>query len=203
MGIKLSELEEGFHVTLKISNENSDSDLEIGAIIKGIIKEDIALIELEYDSTKRLNFDNVKVDMEYYQDENVPILWRNVRIASYKTGYALQAPTEGVRHNRRGCFRVGVSTLATMRMTGRGASKVMIKDVSLSGFSITDRKKELALREGDKLGVSFEDIGHIINLTGIVVRVEKHEDMDIYGIEICNLCKDLSSYISIKQRHKR
>lgn len=49
----------------------------------------------------------------------------------------------------------------------------------------------------------FEDIGHILDLAGRVVRVEEREDMTIYGLEICNLCKDLSSYVNIKQRRKK
>ena len=79
----------------------------------------------------------------------------------------------------------------------------MVRDLSLTGFSISDRKKELALDIGSELSVSFEDLGHVLNLTGRVVRIEEQEDVNIYGFEICNLCKDLSSYLSVKQRQKR
>ena len=199
MGIKLSELDNGDNIVLIISNK--DNSIQMPATLKSIVRDDLALITIEYDSTKRLNFDNVKVDMEYALNEASPILWRDVRIHYYKSDYVLQTTRDGAKHNRRGCLRVGVSTLARMRMACKVSEQVMIRDISLLGFSITDRKKELGLSVGDTLSVDFEDLGHVLNLAGRVVRTEEHEDMIIYGLEITNLCKDLSSYISRKQRH--
>ena len=203
MGIKLSELEVGFEIKLKISSDNSKETMEMKGVIKSIVKSNIAIIDLDYPTERRLNFDNVNVDLEYCQDENVPILWRDVKIAYYKGEYVLQAPSDGRRHNRRGCFRVGVSVKAPIRIEGKGTEVAMIRDVSLSGYSISDRRKELNIDVGDKVSVKFEDSGHNLNLVGIVVRTEEREDMVIYGLEICNICKDLSSYISVKQRHNR
>lgn len=201
MGIKLSELEVESVITLQISNGSGTIPLK--AAIKRIVKEDIAIISLDYDGNSRLVFDNVKINVEYNQDDDVPIIWRNVKVVSYKSDYILQVFSEGAKHNRRGCFRVPVATMARLSMVGKGVEQVMIRDISLSGFSITDRKKELNLSTGDELAVFFEDRGHILDLAGRVVRIEEHEDMIIYGLEICNLCKDLSSYISIRQRQKR
>lgn len=201
MGFKLSELDEGTEVLLHISN--SDKSIELGAVIKKILKENVALISLKCNTTKKLVFDSVMVDMEYYQDGAVPIIWHNVKIASYMTDYALQVFGDGSKHNRRASFRVGVSVLARVNTLGRGPRQVMVRDISLTGFSLSDRKKELKLGVGDEFSISFEDLGHEINLTGRVVRIEEHEDVNIFGFEICNLCKDLSSYISIKQRLKK
>ena len=89
-----------------------------------------------------------------------------------------------------------------MSMPGCSVPQVMIRDISLTGFSITDRKQELKLEIGDELSVKFEDRAHMLDLAGRVVRIEEHEDRVIYGLEICNLCKDLSSYISVRQRIK-
>ncbi len=203
MGIKVSELEEGFEVNLKISSEEKGSSMDMKAVIKSVPRDNIAIIALDYPTDKRLNFDSVDVDMEYVHEDTLPIIWRKVLISYYKGEYILKTPNEGKRNNRRGCFRVGVSTVAAMRMEGRPPTKVMVRDVSLSGFSLTDRKKELDLKVGDRLTVKFEDKGHVINLAGNVVRTEEHEDMIIYGLEICNLCKDLSSYISVRQRQNR
>ncbi|MBE5944119.1 MAG: PilZ domain-containing protein [Lachnospiraceae bacterium] len=200
MGIKISELEEESQVRLLISNQ--ENSMTLGAWIKKIVRDDMAFITLDFPPGKRLVFDNVKVDMEYGQEDDVPVVWRDVRIASYKGEYVLQSTEEGRRHNRRGCFRVGVSTQAVLCTVGRGAGKVMIRDISLTGFSITDRKKELEFKVGEKVEVYFEDLGHILNLVGRVVRIEEHEEMNIYGLEITNMCRDLSSYISVKQRHK-
>ena len=200
MGIKLSEVAEESTVLLHISNETHG--MTMNATIQKIVKDDISIIELDYDSNKRLSFDNVKIYVEYCQDEGVPIIWREAKVFAYKDKYVLQVFSEGVRHNRRGSFRVGVGVLARLSMPGCSVPQVMIRDISLTGFSITDRKQELNLQIGDELSVKFEDRAHILDLAGRVVRIEEHEDRVIYGLEICNLCRDLSSYISVRQRIK-
>ena len=200
MGVKLAEVEDGSHLTLKI--RALDNQMEIGATLKRHLEDNIIVIDLEYDSTRRLVFDHVLIDMEYAQEDDLPIIWRNVKVVNYREDYAMQVFSEGNRHNRRGCFRVSVAAVATLSMTGKTPQQVTVRDISLSGFSITDRKKELGLNLGDKLAINFEDMGHYIDLKGKVVRIQEEEDMVIYGLETYNLCRDLSSYISIKQRKK-
>lgn len=78
----------------------------------------------------------------------------------------------------------------------------MVRDLSLSGFSVTDRRKELKLGIGDELSIYFEDLGHSLTLTGRVVRTEEQEEALVFGLEICNMCKDLASYLSVKQRRQ-
>lgn len=202
LGVLLSELEEGSKITLVLSAKGKLMALD--ATIKKHVKRNIAIISIKCDTTKKLNFSTVQVDMEYQpEDSGVPIIWHNVKIAGYKTEYALQVFSEGVKHNRRDSFRVGISVTAKVNTLGRGPRQVMIRDLSLSGFSISDRKKELKLSVGDELSVSFDDLGHKINLTGRVVRVEEQEEVNIFGFVLCNLCKDLSSYLSVKQRQKK
>lgn len=204
MGVKLSELENGSNIVLHISNVNDSSQtMDMNASILKVIKSNIALISLGFDSEKKLVFDNVQIDMEHIYEDRMPILWRNVKIVAYKSNYVMQVPTDGVRHNRRNCYRVGVSSLARVHAMGKGMKQVFVRDISLTGFSITDRKNDLNLSLGDELSTHFEDLGHRLDLEGRVVRIEKHEDKTIYGLEIKNLCKELSSYISTKQRPKR
>ncbi len=93
-----------------------------------------------------------------------------------------------------------MSATARLTMSKPGPQYITVRDISLSGFSITDRKKELGLVIGDKLSISYEDFGFMIDLEGRVVRIEEHEDMMIYGLVICNMCKDLSAYLNNKQR---
>ncbi len=202
MGVKLSEIAEGNQITLKIRSQ--DKGLEMKAILKKHVKENIAIISLDYPSNKKLVFDNVQVDLEYIHENTMPILWSNIKVVNYSNAdYAIQALSDGNKRNRRDSFRVGVAVMANMTMAGQGIQQVMIKDVSLSGFSITDREKELGLKMGDELTVNFEDLGHILKLVGRLVRIEEHDDMIIYGFEICNLCKDLSSYVSLKQQKRK
>lgn len=201
MGIKLTELEAGSPITLQI--RNNEQKMQLQAVIKKVLRNDMAVIGLGYSSEKRLNFGNVQVDMEYYVDGTMPILWRNVKIVSYKSEYVMQVSSDGERVNRRDCFRVGVGAPATLRLSGHGAQTVLIRDISLSGFAITDRKKDLGLQAGTELKINLDDAGFNLVLAGKVVRIEEREDVTIYGLEICNLCKDLSKYITAKQRKKR
>ena len=145
MGIKLSELNEGSNITLLISSK--DKVMTLDAVIKKHVKENIAFISLQCDTSKRLVFDSVQVDMEYYQDGSVPFIWHNVKIAYVKSEYAMQVFSEGTRHNRRNSFRVGISTIAKVNTLGRGPRQVMIRDLSLTGFSITDRNSAPPFRE--------------------------------------------------------
>jgi len=201
LGFKLSEIDVGQRITLYISSNNRN--MTLGAFIKKQLANNIVSITLDYSGDKRLIFDNVQIDVEFTQDNAVPFIWHNAKITTYKTEYVLQVFTDGTRHNRRNSFRVAVATRAQFYMAGRGSQFVMIKDISLSGFSIADRNKELGLSKGDRVSVYFEDIGHKLDLEGIVVRIEEREDMTVYGLEICNLCKDLSSYVSVKQRRNK
>jgi len=198
LGIKLSDLDAGSNITLIISNQ--DRQMEIGATIDRSIRENISVITINLDLTQPLKFENVHIEVEAIHTDGVPYIWRTAQILYYQSEYILQVKNDGIRYNRRNSFRVGVSKIATMSSAGHGNTDVMIRDVSLSGFSITDRKKELHLHKGDSVHVSFEDIGHKLNLSGLLVRIDERDDLIIYGFEIQNLCKDLSSYVSIKQR---
>ncbi len=86
-------------------------------------------------------------------------------------------------------------------MDGRGAKPVTVRDISLTGFSIADKSKDLNFEEGDQVNLYFEDLGYILDLSGAVVRIEKRDFLTIYGFSIKNLCKDLPQYINAKQRH--
>lgn len=199
VGHKLSEISENSRFILHIYNDSHSLDLY--GIIKKHLKENIALISIQYEH--RLTFENVHVDVEYTGENSIPIMWRNAKVVNYKSDYIVQAPTDGVKHNRRGCFRVAVALVAQMRMGGNGARHVMVRDISLTGFAIADRKKELGLVKGTPLSIAFEDLGCEINLSGKLVRIEEREDMIIYGFEIINLCRDLSNYLNLKQRRNR
>ena len=136
-------------------------------------------------------------ELEFYPDGNVLIKWYNIQIISIDEGYMVQSSKDGTRLNRRGAFRVGVSSPARIKNPSPDMPReVMVRDISLTGFSVSDRKGELSLSSGDILSVYWEDFGHILDLTGRVVRTEEQEGVKIYGLEICNVCKDLSSYIS-------
>lgn len=200
MGIKLSELSEGSPITLMI--HNGQKSLKMGAFIKKHIKPNVATINLDYDTKRTIVFENVRIKMQYSKKGEVPIVWENVRIVNIKSEYVLQVASDGMRSNRRNSSRVSVYKQASLR-SANGPSQVMIRDISLSGFSISDTKNAVSFKMGEEISIKLDDMGHILNLVGKVVRIEKQEDVTIFGLEICNLCKDLSSYVSMKQRKSR
>lgn len=201
LGIALSELQERDLINIIASTDMGE--LKMQAYIRKVLKSNVAVIDLVFQEGRTLNFDNVQINVEYAPEDGVPFLWRGGRIVYAKNQYILQVFGEGVRHNRRDCFRVSVGCYARMGTLGRQPMDVMIRDISLSGYSIADRNKELNLEVGADVTVVFSDLGYNLKLVGRVVRIEEHETITIYGLETRNLCKDLSPYISVKQQRNR
>ena len=199
---EFSEIEVGSRILLNLSSGNKS--MEMGATIARHLKDNIALITLDNSSGQVLKFDNVTINVIYTNAEGIPYIWMNSTVVYYQGQYLLQVKADGGRrHNRRSSFRVGVSHYAKLRITGHGEVEVVVRDVSLTGFSITDRKKELGLQQGAHVLLRYEDIGHELELEGNVVRIEETEEYIIYGFVITKSCRDLSSYVNLKQRQKR
>ena len=202
MKVEFSKLEPGSRLNLHITN--GLQSLEMGSTLSRHIKENIALITLDKYNEQVLTFENVSINIIYTNPEGIPYIWLNTKIVHYQGQYLIQVdPNGGRRFNRRSSFRVGVSHNARMRLADQGEVDVMVRDLSLSGFSITDRRNELNLSKGTHALVRFEDIGHQLELEGHVVRVEEGEGFTIYGFVITKSSRDLSSYVSVKQRRNR
>lgn len=201
MGLKLEEIEENKRIIFHIYA--GERQMDLSGVFKKSLEENLALITLDYTGTQKLVFDNVQIDMEYPQEDDIPILFSNVKIVNYKNSYILQVSGEGARNNRRNSFRLSVGQKAWFSMRGRESQYVMVKDISLSGFSISDRNRELHLMKGNLVTINFEDMGYHLNLDGRVVRIEERDNMIVYGMTITNLCHDLSTYINVKQRPTR
>lgn len=201
MGHKFTEIGEDSPIVLSI--RLNDKHMELGAVVKKHLGKNLTLISLNYGGGKRLVFDNVQIDVLYCASDSIPILWHNAKVINHKDNYLLQITAEGTKSNRRNSFRVSVATLGWMSQVGKPPKQVMIKDVSMTGFSITDRKKELKLQKGDRIVVSFDDLIFSLKLDGKLVRIEEHDDYMIYGFVILNVCNDLSTYINQKQRKNR
>lgn len=199
---EFNEIEAGSRILLCLSSGNKS--MEMGATIARHLKDNIALITLDNSSGQVLKFDNVNINVIYTNAEGIPYIWINSTVVYYQGQYLLQVKADGGRrHNRRNSFRVGVSHYAKLRVTGHGEVEVVVRDVSLTGFSITDRKKELGLTQGTHVLLRYEDIGHELELEGNVVRIEETEEYIIYGFVITKSSRDLSSYVNMKQRQKR
>lgn len=199
---EFSEIEVGSRILLNLSSGNKS--MEMGASIVRHLKDNIALISLDNSSGQVLKFDNININVIYTNNDGIPYIWMNSTIVYYQGQYLLQVKAEGGRrHNRRSSFRVGVSHYAKLRRAGHGEVEVVVRDISLTGFSITDRKKELNLQQGTHVLLRYEDIGHELELEGNVVRIEETEEYIIYGFVLTKSSRDLSSYVNMKQRQKR
>lgn len=201
MGHKFTEVGEDSPIVLSI--RSNDKHMELGAIVKKHLGKNLTLITLNYGGGKRLVFDNVQIDVLYCVADSIPILWHNAKVITHKDNYILQVTADGTRSNRRNSFRVSVATLGWMNQMGKPPKQVMIKDVSMTGFAITDRRKELKLEKGDRVGISFDDLIFSLKLDGKLVRIEEHDDYVVYGFVILNICNDLTTYINQKQRKNR
>ena len=199
---EFSEIEVGSRLLITLSN--GTKSMEMGAILVRHLKDNIALISLENSSGQILKFDNITINIIYTNPDGIPYLWMNSTIVYYQGQYLLQVRADGGRrHNRRNSFRVGVSHQARLRVQGDGEYDILVRDVSLTGFSVTDRNKLLNIQTGTRAILRFEDIGHELELEGNLVRIVEENNYIIYGFVITRSCKDLSSYVNMKQRQKR
>ena len=96
-GIYLTDLLEGTAVTLKISNKVKM--IEMHAVLVRALREDLAVIELDFESKQRLNFDNVHIEMESQTEDGVPYKWKDVKIGYFENQYVMRTEGEGVRFN--------------------------------------------------------------------------------------------------------
>lgn len=199
---EFSEIEVGSRLLLNLSSGNKS--MEMGATVMRHLKDNIALISLDNSNGQVLKFDNININVIYTNDEGIPYIWVNSTVVYYQGQYLLQVkPEGGRRHNRRSSFRVGVSHYAKLRRPGHGEVEVIVRDISLTGFAITDRKKELNMTQGTHVSLRYEDIGHELELEGNVVRIEETEEYVLYGFVLTKSSRDLSSYVNMKQRQKR
>ena len=198
MAHKFQDIEINSPIVLNI--HLGEKHMELGAIVQKHLAQNLTLITLDYNGEKRLNFDNVQLDVQHQSGDGIPILWHGAKVFFYKNSYLIQVNTPGVRSNRRNSYRISVGVSGWLNMIGKKPIQAIVKDVSMTGFAITDRKKELNLLSGDRVSVTFEDLTFKIHLDGKVVRIEKHDDYIIYGFMILNICNDLSTYINMKQR---
>ena len=199
---EFSKIEAGSRLLITLSN--GTNSMEMGATIVRHLKDNIALITLENSNGQILKFDNIKINVVYTSPEGIPYLWTNSTIVYYQGQYLMQVRADGgMRHNRRNSFRVGVSHSARLRVPGDGEYDIIVRDVSLTGFSVTDRNMLLNLETGARAILKFEDIGHELQLEGNLVRVVEEDNYMVFGFVITRSCRDLSSYVNLKQRQRR
>jgi len=201
MKFSFSDIKDGSPIILILHTGSVHTKMH-GNIIN-LIREDIATISLDTSVSQVLKFDHMDIEVIYISDDGYPYVWKKSKIVYFKNNYVLQIKGEGVRYNRRLTYRVSISRSAILRTADDKEYKVTVKDVSLNGFSVADKKNELNLSLEDGASIYFEDINHVIDLYGTVMRMEQRDDYIIYGFMIRRSCRDLPSYIITKLGKRR
>jgi len=196
MKFNFSEIRDGSPIILILHTGSVHTKMH-GHIIN-LIREDIATISLDTSVSQVLKFDHMDIEVIYLSDDGYPFVWKKAKIVYFKNNYVLQIKGDGTRYNRRITYRVSISRSAQLRTAEDEEYKVTVKDVSLNGFSVADKKNELKLSMDDGVTIYFEDLNHVIDLYGTVARMEQRDGYIIYGFVIRRSCRDLPSYITTK-----
>lgn len=171
--------------------------------IINLIRDDIAIISLETPTTQILRFDHMELDFIYVAEDGTPFIWKKAKIVYFKDNYVLQVKGDGTKYNRRVSYRVNISKCANLRKLDNIIQSVTIRDLSLTGFSIIDKKNILNLSIDEGVSIEFEDMNYTIDLYGTVIRIDNREDSVIYGFTIRRSCRDLPSYLTHKSGERR
>lgn len=201
MKYSFSDIREGSPIILVL--HNGSVHMKMHGNIINLIRDDIAIITLDTSVSQVLKFDNIDLDMIFVSDEGRPYIWKKVKIVYFKNNYVLQVKGDGSRYNRRITYRVTTSRSAQLNTADDSEYRVIVKDVSLSGFSVADKKNELHLSLEDGVTIHFEDLNHVIDLYGTVIRIEERDNYVVYGFMIRRSCRDLPSYITTKLGDRR
>jgi len=196
MKFSFSDIKDGSPIILILHTGSVHTKMH-GNIIN-LIREDIATISLDTTVSQVLKFEHMDIEVIYISDDGYPFVWKKCKIVYFKNNYVLQIKGDGTRYNRRITYRVSISRSALLRTTDDKEYKVTVKDVSLNGFSVADKKNELQLSMEEGVSIYFEDLSHVIDLYGTVARIEQRDDYIVYGFVIRRSCRDLPSYITTK-----
>lgn len=196
MKFNFSDIRDGSPIILILHSGSVHTKMH-GNIIN-LIREDIATISLDTSVKQVLKFDHMDIEVIYISDDGYPFVWKKAKIVYFKNNYVLQIKGDGSRYNRRITYRVSISRSAQLRTVDDMEYKVTVKDVSLNGFSVADKKNELNLSMEDGVSIYFEDLNHVIDLYGTVARMEERDGYICYGFVIRRSCRDLPSYITTK-----
>ena len=201
MKLNFAEIKEDSPLTLMLHSGNMHMRMD-ATLIKHM-KPNIAAISLQTNVKGVLKFDAIKIEVTYITDSGSPYKWNNAKIVFYQNTYVIQVIGDGHRFNRRNTYRVEISHACQMRTPDGKKQQALLRDISLSGFSITDKKREYEFKMGDSVTIMYEDLGYNLDLFGKVVRIDVRPGYIIYGFSIVRSCRDLPSYITTKIGDRR
>ncbi len=192
--IYITDLQDEAEVT--ISCRLRDKTAEFKAKVSKVSDTYICLDVPRVDG-KALNFDGVSNSITGIASDGILYKFQDCMIGLVKGVYVAKCMKPGKKINRRGSFRIGISVIASLIRNGDDPINVYIKDVSAGGYAITTAKP---LNVGEEICVKFTDMGMSMVMIGRIVRMEEHEDKNVYGVQLVKQPPNLEAYINSKQR---
>ncbi|MDD3239697.1 MAG: PilZ domain-containing protein [Lachnospira sp.] len=204
----ISELKEG--TALTITAELGSEKLEFKTTARFSIDNTLVVDEIlsENEEPVSLLSDQVYLTVAAVNERQLPIVWKNVLIKHISFDgidyHRIAQSDSGKVSNRRGAFRLYLGRSAMFQKGfNKSAIEVILKDVSVSGFSIVTTEE---LEVGGMQPVHLVcDVDHYqINILGLIVRKQVVENSErfIYGCKILKFDKSLDKFIMHYQREK-
>lgn len=211
--MRIEELTPGLAVTflVTINKEFISFETKIQEVYP---RKHLILAEPIYYNGKIVSFrgTNIMVDVLVKRGDEKPQLFKNVTVTTMKKPdgtlcYNLETIAESKPYNRRQHFRcyVGLPTVVQFGQN-RSAQDAIIRDVSLSGFSVTC-SKDIEISPNQIVHTLFHDYieeldeKFSLHLYGLIVRTHELENGKIvYGCRLNSRVSGLDNYIAKKER---
>lgn len=202
--MKIVEIQAGAAIVMQISMNGQTIELPTVSVT---VQDGALVTEAIRINGKLLGLDNsaIHVNLMCIRENKAPIIFKNVKCTmityNQKLHYKVTAFAEGFENNRREAFRlyVGCGGIAQLGLN-KSAAKVLVKDVSETGFSFLS-EKEIESILNMPVRLVFNDMEYNISLMGIIVRkVKIDEQKYLYGCRLSVTNNQLSRYINDKQR---
>ncbi len=177
-------------------------------------RKHLVLADAIYYNGKIVSFHgaNIQVDVLVQKPAEKPQLFKDVTVTTMRKPdgslcYNLATDAESKPYNRRQHFRCYVGLPSIVQFgSNKSAQDAIIRDVSLSGFSVTC-PKDVELQEHQIVHALFNDyIDELdekfsLHLYGLIVRSYELENGNIvYGCRLNSRVSGLDNYIAKKER---
>lgn len=211
--MRIEELTTGTNITFLviINGEQLSFNSKIQEVYP---KKHFVLADAVYHNEKIISFrgKNIIVNLLVTTQDEKPQLFKNITVITMKKPdgslcYSLTTITESKPYNRRESYRCYVGVTSSMQCgPNRAATEVIIRDVSISGFSVTcDTNMELQPNQTIHVVLNdyIEELAEnfSFHLYGIVARIQEFDDGKVlYGCRFNNFVRGLEAYIMKKER---
>ena len=134
-------------IVLCLHSDQTKTDFRLEAKIIKYLDKTTAVIQLFLEKDSPLNFESVRINLEYKTADSAPYFWNHAKLVHYQGSYILRVPhAKGVKINRRSSYRVPIGAFA--RTNHDELRSAVVRDISHSGFALSSNKKNPKLSSG-------------------------------------------------------